>query len=82
MPRGLRLDTPGTLHQAMVRGIEGGPIVTHNPDREDFVCQLGRLSKATGTAMYAWALMTNQAHILLKSGREVLSSFMRKLLTG
>jgi len=82
MPRGPRLDTPGTLHHVMVRGIEGDPIVTDNPDREDFVFQLGRLSTATGTAVYAWALMTNHAHILLKSGREGLSSFMRKLLTG
>ena len=66
----------------MVRGIEGGPIVSDDYDREDFVFQLGRLSKTTGTAVYAWALMTNHAHILLKSGTHGMSSFMRKLLTG
>jgi hypothetical protein len=27
MPRGARLDTPGTLHHVMVRGIERGAVV-------------------------------------------------------
>ncbi|MEI6756218.1 MAG: hypothetical protein FDX18_09535 [Chlorobium sp.] len=82
MPRGARLDTPGTLHHVMVRGIEGAPIVADDHDREQFVYLLGRLSTATGTKIYAWALMTNHAHILLKSGPAGISGFMRKLLTG
>ncbi len=82
MPRGPRLDSPGTLHHVIVRGMERSPIVSDDYDRDDFVSQMGRLSKATGTAVYAWSLMTNHAHILLKSGTEGLSSFMRKLLTG
>jgi putative transposase len=32
--------------------------------------------------MIAWALMTNQAHLLLKSGPRGLAAFMRRLLTG
>ena len=82
MPRGTRLDAPGTLHHVMVRGIEGSDIFTDNDDRQHFVFRLGMLAKATGTTIYAWALMTNHAHILLKSGDAGLSSFMRKLLTG
>jgi REP element-mobilizing transposase RayT len=82
MSRGARLDAPGTLHHVMVRGIEGGPIVTDDQDREQFVTRIGQLSKATGTAIYAWALMTNHAHLLLKSGPSGISFFMRKLLTG
>lgn len=82
MPRGARLDTPGTLHHVMVRGIEGGPIVSDDHDREQFVSRMGELSRSTGTIVYAWALMTNHAHLLLKSGPEGLSGFMRKLLTG
>jgi len=34
MPRGARLDTPGTLHHVMVRGIEQGSIVRDDSDRE------------------------------------------------
>ncbi len=44
--------------------------------------KLGELSIRTQTAIYAWALMSNHAHLLLRSGQQGLSSFMRKLLTG
>jgi len=43
---------------------------------------MGELSLETGTAVYAWALLTNHAHMLLRSGPEGLSKFMRRLLTG
>ena len=66
----------------MVRGIEGNRIVTDDDDRKSFVSRMGRVASATETPIYAWALMTNHAHILLKSGQSGLSDFMRKLLTG
>lgn len=34
MPRGVRLDSPGTLHHVIVRGIERKKIVTDNKDRK------------------------------------------------
>jgi putative transposase len=40
------------------------------------------LAKKTETSVYAWSLMTNHVHILLKSGPYGLSQFMRRLLTG
>ncbi len=82
MPRGARLDAPGTLHHVMIRGIERRNIVDDETDREDFVSRLGKLSVETGTAIYAWALMTNHAHILLRSGPAGLPIFMRRLLAG
>jgi len=82
MPRGARLDSPGTLHHVMVRGIEGNSIVADDEDRMYFVSRMGKVAAATGTSIYAWALLTNHAHILLKSGAAGLSTFMRKLLTG
>ena len=82
MPRGARLDAPGTLHHAMVRGIERRNIVDDEKDPQDFVSRLSKLSHETETAIYAWALMPNHAHILLRSGPSGLSSFMRRLLTG
>jgi putative transposase len=82
MPRGARLDAPGTLHHVMVRGIEGKSIVSDDADRAFFVSRMGKISVATGTKIYAWALMTNHAHILLRSGAAGLSTFMRRLLTG
>jgi REP element-mobilizing transposase RayT len=66
----------------MVRGIEQGPIVHDDADRTDFIRRLGILAADTGTPIYAWALMSNHAHILLCSGKRGLAHFMRRLLTG
>lgn len=82
MPRQARLDSPGTLHHVMVRGIEKGRIVNDDHDRENFVSRLGQLSAETRTAIYAWALMNNHAHILLRSSPMGLSALMRRFLTG
>jgi REP element-mobilizing transposase RayT len=81
LPRRARLDSPGTLHHVIIRGIEKGPIVDDDDDRKAFVDRMGELSQVLQTPVYAWALMTNHAHILLRSGAAGLSSYMRKLLT-
>lgn len=82
MPRQARLDSPGTLHHVICRGIEKREIVSDNKDRDNFVERMGGIAQKTGTSVYAWALMRNHAHILLRSGLRGISDFMRKLLTG
>jgi len=82
MPRGARLDSPGTLHHVMVRGIEGRRIVEDDTDREKFVSRTGDIVLDTGTSVFAWVLMDNHVHFLLKSGNRGLSAFMRRLLSG
>ncbi|MBU2511485.1 transposase [bacterium] len=82
MPRGPRLDSPGTLHHVMIRGIEKRDIVDNDIDRLDFVSRMGEVAVSTKTSIYAWALMNNHAHILLRSGEAGLSMFMRRLLSG
>lgn len=82
MPRQARLDSPGTLHHVMLRGIERRRIVDDEEDRKNFVTRLGKLATETRTSIYAWALMTNHAHILLSSGSRGLSHFMRRFMTG
>ena len=82
MPRKARLDAPGTLHHVIVRGIERRRIVNNNTDRQDFVSRMGQIAIDTDTSICAWALMTNHAHILLRSSPAGLSTYMRRLLTG
>jgi putative transposase len=82
MPRQARLDSPGTLHHVIVRGIEKRDIVKDKHDRRNVVSRLGELVEDTNTRIYAWALMSNHMHILLKSGPWGLSHFMRRFLTG
>ena len=82
MPRQARLDAPGPLHHVSLRGMERGRIVADREDRHAFVTRLGESATATGTTLYAWALLANHAHLLLRSGPRGLPQFMRRFLTG
>jgi len=82
MPLQACLDSPGTFHHVIIRAIEKRRIVDNVKDQEDFVSRLGGIVKETKTAIYAWALMTNHAHILLRSGTDGILKFMRRFLTG
>ena len=82
VPRRARLDAPGTLHHVIIRGIEQRQIVDDDKNKKNFVNRLGTLALETNTAIYAWALMTNHAHFLLRSGPLGLSTYMKRLLTG
>jgi REP element-mobilizing transposase RayT len=70
------------LHHVIVRGIEKRQIVDDDKDSKSFVDRMGSLALETDTAIYAWALMGNHAHILLRSGPLGLSKYMKRLLTG
>ena len=82
MPRKSRIDAPGALHHIIARGIEGRRIFENNADRDNFLARLGDILKETGTACYAWALIPNHFHLLLRTGTVPISRIMRRLLTG
>ena len=82
MPRLARLDAPGVLHHVIIRGIERRNIFEDNKDRDDLLKRLGELLPATQTSCYAWALLSNHAHFLLRTGTTGLSIVMKRLLTG
>lgn len=72
----------GLFTHVVVRGVEKRDIVKDKHDRKNMVTRLGELAQETNTCIYAWTLMSNHMHILLKSGPRGLSHFMRRFLTG
>jgi len=82
MPRQARLDIPGLLQHVIVRGIERSDIFLDDDDRNRFIERLSTLLAETGTDCFAWALVPNHVHILLRCNHFDLSRFMRRLLTG
>jgi REP element-mobilizing transposase RayT len=66
----------------MVRGIERRAIFRDDADRAGFVGRLAELVSATGLRVYAWALLPNHAHLLVRTGHRPLPRVMRSLLTG
>ncbi len=82
MPRGPRLDAPGVLHHVMVRGLERRAIFREDRDRADFLRRVASLAASGALTIYAWALLPNHVHLLLRTGARPLARSMRSLLTG
>jgi len=82
MPRKSRIDAPGALHHIIGRGINRQKIFLHKTDYEDFLNRLGDLLGVSHTSCYAWALIANHFHLLLKTGNVPISTVMQRLLTG
>jgi REP element-mobilizing transposase RayT len=82
MPRNARIDAPGALHHIIVRGIERRKIFNDDIDRINFLDRLGKVLPETDTKCFAWALIPNHFHLLLRTGACPLSTVMRRLLTG
>ena len=82
MPRKARIDAPGALHHIICRGIEGRTIFKNAADRSDFIERLAHIIKETETRCFAWALIPNHFHLLLKTGLAPVSKVMLRLLTG
>jgi REP element-mobilizing transposase RayT len=82
MPRQARIDAPGALHHIIARGIDRQRIFTDNADRDNFLDRLGNVLSETQTACFAWALIPNHFHLLLRTGTTAISTVMRRLLTG
>jgi REP element-mobilizing transposase RayT len=72
MPRQPRLDAPNTLHHVLVRGLERRAIFRDDTDRADFVARLAARADAGGLTVYAWALLPNHAHLLVRTGTRPL----------
>jgi len=82
MARRARIDAPGALHHITGRGIERRKIFQNDIDRDDFIDRLGKILPETETSCYAWALMPNHFHLLLRTGKVPIATVMRRLLTG
>jgi len=82
MPRVARLDIPGLLQHVIVRGNEGRDIFLDDRDRKSFLSRLSELLEKTQTECFAWVLLPNHLHLLLRSNHGKLAVVMRRLLTG
>jgi len=82
MPRKARIDAPGALQHIIARGIERRKIFQTKADYTDFLKRLGKIFDETGTRCFAWALIPNHFHLLLKTGHAPIAHVMLRLLTG
>jgi putative transposase len=81
MPRKARIDAPGAMHHIIVRGIARKKVFDDDADRDFFIERLGTIIEESRTQCFAWALIPNHFHLLLKTGTTPISSVMKRLLT-
>src|SRR3989338_6759351 len=68
MPRPPRIWFPGALYHVMVRGDNREPIFFNDADRRSFLARLARAKHEYDCQLWAYVLMTNHVHLMLRTG--------------
>ena len=63
----------------MIRGINQQNFFVDDEDHEKFMAILDTCHKKIEYEIYAYCLMRNHVHILIKEGREALSNTMKRI---
>ena len=79
MPRKARITSPGVVHHLMARGLDGMTIFRDDEDRGYFLKQLSDNLTRNGFQCYAWVLLGNHYHLLVRTSDKPLAAFMRRL---
>jgi putative transposase len=79
MPRKARIDAPGALHHIIARGIARKKVFDDDVDRDFFLERLCAIVQESQTQCYAWALIPNHFHLLLKTGATPIATVMKRL---
>jgi REP element-mobilizing transposase RayT len=81
MARSWRIEFGGAFYHVMSRGNERRPIFFDEEDRSSFLEILGEMAKRFEVEIFAYVLMDNHYHLLLKTRRPNLSRSMQWLGT-
>jgi putative transposase len=82
MPRPPRIDFPDAVYHVTSRGNGRAAIFWNDADRLRFLAQLADNLRTAGVVLYAYVLMDNHFHRLVRTPRANLSQFMQWLLTS
>ncbi|MEI6516663.1 MAG: transposase [bacterium] len=82
MPRPPRKQYSGALYHVTSRGNGRGRIFFDDSDRDRFLNQLQDCLETYGVVLYAYVLMSNHYHLLVRTAHPNLSRFMQRLNTS
>jgi REP element-mobilizing transposase RayT len=82
MARQWRIEYEGAFYHVLSRGIEQRDIFYDDADRHNFLDILGRMSERFNIDVYAYVLMNNHYHLLIKTNASNLSRSMQWLGTA
>ena len=79
MPRRARQQSKTGIYHIMIRGINQQNIFVDNEDNKKFLDTLNKYRVKATYKIYAYCLMKNHIHLLVKEGSESLSNSMRRI---
>jgi REP element-mobilizing transposase RayT len=82
MPRRLRIQYPGAIYHLMARGNGRQDIVCDDDDRRRLQDALGRAAIRCSWRVYAFVLMSNHLHVVLKTPEPNLARGMQVVLSS
>ena len=82
MPRTARIKSRTKIYHLMIRGINQQNIFADDEDYKKFIDILATYRKKIEYEIYAYCLMGNHVHLLIKEGKEALSNTMKRIGTS
>lgn len=79
MPRTARAKSESGIYHIMLRGINRQKIFEEKEDQERFLKTLTRYKEQCGYSVYAYCLMDNHIHLLLKEGTDDLGLVFKRI---
>ena len=79
MPRRARIKSMYGLYHVMMRGADRRILFSDDEDNQGFLLSLKRAKAASGFKLYAYCLMGNHVHLLIKEGEESLEHAIKRL---
>jgi len=81
MPRAARKKSASGIYHIIIRGINKQTIFSDEEDNDEFIRILSECKRVSGFDLYAYCLMENHAHLLIKEGTESIEQIMKRIGT-
>ncbi|MCR4792238.1 MAG: transposase [Lachnospiraceae bacterium] len=81
MPRGARKTSSTDIYHVMLRGINRQDIFEEDEDKKFFLWIIRECIKVSGCDIYAYCLMSNHVHILIRTKTESIGVIMKRIGT-
>lgn len=82
MPRKAREPSATGVHHIWIRGINKQRLFEEDTDYEQFLYILAEAKKLSGFELFAYCLMDNHLHLLIREGKEPLGQVFRRIGTS
>ena len=80
MPRLARLKSQTGIYHCIIRGIDKQDIFLEDPDRKKFIKELVQTKEKYEYQLYAYCLMDNHVHLMIKETKESINKIMQSLM--